>query len=379
MSSDFYDILGVSPSASQQEIKTAYRKLARKHHPDRNPDDREAAEERFRTIQRAYAILSDKEKRQRYDQYGAAAFEQGGAQGHRFDGSDLFDDLFSNFFGGRASQGSGNRRRSRSMHGEDLQYEIRLTFAEAALGIDAKTIEFSAPVECDPCDGSGKTKDSREVQCSTCGGHGVRLQRAGIMQVQVNCETCKGLGSRLESPCSKCRGDGRVTGKRSVEIKIPAGIEVGDKLRVHGRGAAGAAGGESGDLYVLIGHIGKHDLFVRRGRDLYCELPVSFPDAALGCTKQIKGIDGTQYDVDVPAGSQSGEQIVIDEGGIADLRRRRKGDLKCELFVEVPRRLSDEQRELLVKLRDSEPEPDLLDAIYPTVSKWIKKIGKIFD
>lgn len=355
---DFYQVLGVEKNANEQEIKKAYRKLAMKYHPDRNPDDPQA-EEKFKEASLAYEVLGDEKKRSAYDRMGHAAFEQGMGNGGFGGGfgdifNDLFggrgggasfnaDDIFSSFFGG------GGRGQSRQRRGSDLRYMLELTLEEAVTGIK-KEITFTAPAPCTTCDGKGTKNPEDVVTCSTCGGHGaIRIQQ-GFFAVQQTCPQCGGQGKQIKNPCNDCHGLGVKDKSRTLEVSIPAGVDNGDRVRLSGEGEA-ITGGQTGDLYVEI-RVKAHDKFVRNGADLHLDVPVSFADVALGREVEIPTLDG-RINLKIPEGTQSHKIFRIKGKGVTPVRESMKGDLLCRIVVETPTNLSNEQKELFRQLQNS--------------------------
>ena len=341
---DFYETLGVARSASDDEIKKAFRKLAMKYHPDRNPDDK-AAEEKFKEVQNAYAILSDKEKKAAYDQYGHAGVDPnmgaGGFGGFGgFSGAQGFDfgDIFSQMFGGA---GGG---RAQSYQGADLQYGVEISLEEAAKGIK-KRISVPTYEECDVCHGSGAKPGTSASTCSTCHGSGTIHVRQAIFQMQQTCPTCHGSGKEIKEPCIKCRGEGRVKTSKTVEVNIPAGIDDGQRIRLSGEGEPGQHGAPAGDLYVVV-QVKAHKTFERNGLDLHCELPVSFATAALGGDVEVPTLDG-KVKLSIPSETQTGRRMRVKGKGIKSLRSSAVGDLYCHVVVETPINLTERQKELL--------------------------------
>jgi molecular chaperone DnaJ len=332
---DYYAILGVDRDASETEIKKAYRQLALQHHPDRNPGNKQA-EERFKELSEAYAVLSDPDKRSQYDRFGTVAAPAGGfEQGF----GSLFEDLFEGFFAG-----TGRGRRSRTAAGEDLQYELAISLEEAASGVETK-IQIPRLEPCEVCRGSGLGPGSRPAACDMCRGRGeVRLTQ-GFLTVARTCPKCQGAGEINRDPCHGCRGEGRVRGERLLAIKIPAGIEDGMQLRVSGEGAAGLFGGPPGDLYVVV-RIREHPLFVRQGADLYCDLPVTFPQLVSGADVEVPVLDGKAA-LKIPPGSQPHQVLKLKGRGMPRLRDRGHGDMCYRLIMEVPQKLNAKQREAL--------------------------------
>lgn len=345
MNQDFYETLGVSRSASDEEIKKAYRKLAMKYHPDRNPGD-QAAEEKFKEVQKAYDVLSDAQKRSAYDQFGHAGVDPnmgggfgggfggfGGAQG--FD----FGDIFSQMFGGGGAGG-----RQQNYQGADLQYAVEITLEEAAAGLK-KRIQIPTYEECDVCHGSGAKPGTSATTCSTCHGSGTIHVRQAIFQLQQTCPTCHGTGKEIKDPCIKCRGEGRVKTTKTVEVNIPAGIDDGQRIRLSGEGEPGKNGAPSGDLYVIV-HVKAHKTFERNGLDLHCELPISITTAALGGEVEVPTLEG-KVKLSIPKETQTGRRMRIRGKGIKSLRSSAQGDLYCHVVVETPVNLTDRQKELL--------------------------------
>ena len=336
---DFYEVLGVDKTANQQEIKIAYRKLAMKYHPDRNPDD-PAAEEKFKEASMAYEVLSDDSKRSAYDRMGHAAFENG-MGGGGFGGGN-FQDIFGDIFGGRTGGG-------RSRRGSDLRYMLDLTLEEAVQGAK-KEITFTAPAPCETCDGKGAKDSSDIVTCATCGGVGVVRMQQGFFAVQQTCPNCGGSGKQIKNPCHDCHGSGIKEKSRTLEVTIPAGIDNGDRVRLTGEGEA-IAGGESGDLYVEI-RVAQHPIFTREGADLYMDVPISFADAALGREVEVPTLEG-RINLRIPEGTQSHKVFRIKGKGVTPVRTTMKGDLLCRVVVETPTNLNKEQKELLRQLQSS--------------------------
>ena len=340
---DLYEVLGVSRSASDDEIKKAFRKLAMKYHPDRNPDNEEAVE-KFKEIQNAYAILSDPQKKAAYDQYGHAGVDpnMGGGFGGGFGGGAGFDfsDIFSQMFGGAAGGGG----RQQSYQGADLQYAVEITLEEAAAGLK-KRITIPTYKECDVCHGSGAKPGTSVSTCSTCGGSGTIHVRQAIFQLQQTCPTCHGSGKQIKDPCTSCRGEGRVKTTKTVEVNIPAGIDDGQRIRLSGEGEPGQHGAPSGDLYVVV-HVKAHKTFERNGLDLHCELPISFATAALGGEVEVPTLEG-KVKLTIPKETQTGRRMRVKGKGIKSLRSSATGDLYCHVLVETPVNLTDRQKELL--------------------------------
>ena len=346
---DYYEVLGVDKGISEKDLKKAYRRVAMKHHPDRNPGDKEA-EEKFKEASEAYEILSDSQKRAAYDQYGHAGVDpqsgMGGGGGAGFNNfSDIFGDVFGDIFGGAA----GGRSRG-SQRGSDLQYTLQVTLEQAVKGTTAK-IKIPTLVTCKTCDGSGAKPGSKPVTCSTCGGVGqVRMQQ-GFFSVQQTCPTCHGSGTIISDPCDSCHGQGRVEETKTLSVKVPAGVDTGDRIRLSGEGEAGPAGTMPGDLYVQIS-VKQHDIFERDDADLYCEVPIHFTDAALGGEIEVPTLDG-RVKLKVPAETQSGKMFRLRGKGVKPVRGGALGDLLCKVVVETPVNLSGKQKELLREFQAS--------------------------
>ena len=356
---DYYEVLGVSKTASADEIKSAYRKLAMKYHPDRNPGDKQA-EEKFKEAAEAYDVLHDPEKRQRYDQFGHQAFE-GGAGGYGAGGMNM-DDIFSMFgdlFGGRGGSGGGfggfgdffgggGRRQTRDPNaprdGDDMSFRLDIDFDEALFGSE-RTIDLTVPGQCPECGGTGAAKGSKRVTCKTCGGHGVVMGGGGFIRVQQTCPTCGGEGSVLEKPCKKCRGAGQVPTPQHISLKIPAGVDNGSRLRVAGKGAGGVRGGNNGDLYVVLG-VRDSEIFARDGLDLGVDIPVSPITAALGGEVEVPTPEGTAT-LKIPAGTPNGKLFRLRGKGVPNLRGGYPGDLTARIVIEVPANLDKKQRAAL--------------------------------
>lgn len=357
---DYYEVLNVSKTATADEIKKSYRRLAMKYHPDRNQGDK-AAEEKFKQIGKAYEVLSDPQKRAAYDRYGHSAFNAGGGAGGNpfgqggfggFGGfqqgnfSDL-GDIFSEIFGGQRPRGDGNRQYVR---GSDLQYDLTITLEQAAHG---DTVEIQVPVwsDCETCGGTGCKKGTKPTTCTHCGGSGFIRASNGFFQVQQTCPHCHGTGKMIKDPCNSCHGTGKIKERKKIEVKIPAGIEEGQRIRLKDMGEPGTAGGPAGDLYVAI-NIREHDIFTRDGNDLHVEMPISFAKAALGGELEVPTLDA-KATIKVPEGTQTGKTFRLRERGIKSLRTSAVGDLYVHLTVEVPVNLTKEQKEMLQKFDES--------------------------
>lgn len=347
---DYYEILSVERTASGEEIKRAYRKLAVKFHPDKNPNDPHA-EEKFKELGEAYDVLMDEQKRAAYDRYGHAAFAQGGRGpgGGFHDPFDIFREVFSgaggaggifeSFFGG-----GGGMEADGSQRGSDLRYDMQISLEEAAFGVE-KEIEVRKLGTCDKCEGTGASPGSRAVTCPTCRGRGQVVSARGFFQVSQTCPHCRGLGEVIEKPCPLCSGEGRVDKTSRIKIKVPAGIAHGSRLRSSGNGEAGVRGGEQGDLYIVI-HVKEHPVFQREDDNLFCEVPISFATAALGGEVPVPTLEG-KASLRVPAGTQSGQSFRLRGKGVAHVNSRERGDLYAKLLVEVPSHLNGEQRQKL--------------------------------
>ncbi|MCU4674517.1 molecular chaperone DnaJ [Catenovulum sp. 2E275] len=346
---DFYEVLGVEKSAGEKEIKKAYKRLAMKYHPDRTKGDK-ALEEKFREIQEAYEVLGDANMRARYDQYGHAGVDPQMGGGHGAgpqDFSDIFGDVFGDIFGG-----GGGRRQSRAQRGSDLRYNLDLSLEEAVRG---KEVEIKIPtaVACEPCDGTGAKPGSKPTTCSTCGGAGQVQMRQGFFAVQQTCPSCHGRGQVISDPCSSCRGEGRVQKTKTLSVKIPAGVDTGDRVRLTGEGEAGAHGAPAGDLYVQV-NVRQHNIFERDGNNLYCEVPIGFTTAALGGEIQVPTLDG-KVKLKIPEETQTGRMFRMRGKGVKSVRTGAVGDLICKVVVETPVSLTDAQKEILRQL-ESEME-----------------------
>ena len=371
---DLYEILGVNRDASEDELKKAYRKLAMKYHPDRNPDNKET-EEKFKEAKEAYEILTDANKRAAYDRYGYDGVNPqmgGGGGGQGFDGfADAFGDIFGDIFGGG---GGGARGRSNVYRGADLRYNLEISLEEAARGAE-KTIRIPAQEECEPCHGTGAKPGTQPKTCPTCGGAGqVRIQQ-GFFSIQQTCPKCHGSGRIIPEPCTACGGAGRVKRQKTLEVKIPAGIDNGMRLRHGGQGEPGVNGGPAGDLYVEI-HIKQHAVFQRDGDDLHCEMPISFTTAALGGEIEIPTLDGAAS-IRIPAETQSAKVFRLRGKGIRNVRSHAPGDLMVHVIVETPVKLTDRQKELLREFGDIASSN--AERHNPKAKSWMDKVKDFFS
>lgn len=359
---DYYSILGVAKTASADEIKKAYRKLAMQYHPDRNPDNKEA-EAKFKDINEAYEVLKDDQKRAAYDRYGHQAFAGGmggGAGANPFNGFDFtgagFADVFSDIFSEFTGQGRG-RQRSYAERGNDIRYDITLTLEEAYNGLE-KEITVATSKECDACHGHGTADGKEPPVCATCGGTGkIRTQQGGFFVFETTCPQCRGAGRVVLDKCKKCKGTGKEKIDKSLKVKIPSGIEHGTRMRVAGEGEVGKNGGPKGDLYVFVS-VKHHDRFERDGSDLYFEQPISITKAALGGQFKLKGIDGEEIDVDIKAGTQPGDKLRLKGKGMRYINSERRGDLYVLFKVVVPTKLTSAQKECLKKFEEEAPDEE---------------------
>lgn len=358
---DYYEVLGVSRTATDQELKTAYRKLAIKYHPDKNPNDA-AAEEQFKEAAEAYSVLSNADQRKRYDRFGHAGVSSGAGAGAWSGGApgfggieDILGDLFG--FGDVFGGGRGGTRRSAAQRGADLRYDLEITLEDAANGMTAQ-LRIPRLEGCDSCKGSGAAPGTQPESCNTCNGTGQVRYQQGFFSVARTCHVCRGLGRVVKSPCNECKGAGRVEREKQMEVKIPAGVETGSRLRVPGEGEAGTQGGAAGDLYVVI-HVSEHEQFERQGANLYEAVPISFAQAALGAELMVKTLDGEEK-LKVPIGTQTGTVFRLRGKGMPALGGRGRGDLFVSVTVITPTSLTREQRKLLEQLAEVETK-DLAD------------------
>lgn len=372
---DYYEVLGLAKGASEDDIKKAYRKLAMKYHPDRNPDDK-SAEEKFKEASEAYEVLSDGQKRAAYDRMGHAAFEGMGAGGGAggFGGGN-FQDIFNNFgdiFGDMFSRGGGQQQQ-RQRRGADLRYVLELTLEEAVKGIK-KTISFTAPASCEACNGKGTKNPEDVVTCGTCHGAGQIRMQQGFFSVQQACPTCRGRGKVIKNPCNVCHGSGVSERSKTLEVNIPAGVDSGQRVRISGEGEAGGAGVQNGDLYVEI-VVREHPVFHRDGADLYMDVPISFTDAALGKEVEIPTLDG-RVSLKIPEGTQTGRLFRLRGKGVKPVQTTMIGDLLCRVVVETPVNLTSRQKELL---RELQATMDNDGGQSPHKKSFFDRIGDLFS
>jgi molecular chaperone DnaJ len=365
---DYYEVLGLSKTASDEDIKRAYKKLAMKHHPDRNPDDA-SAEEKFKEVKEAYEILSDAQKRSAYDQFGHAGVDSsmgGGGQG--FGGFGGFNDIFENIFGGGGRGYSGPRA------GDDLEYRLNLTLEQAVNGTKVD-IQIPRKETCDTCHGTGAAEGYTPETCLTCGGHGKVRQQQGFFVVERTCHTCHGRGKVIKKPCPTCRGEGTVQRKKTLSVTIPAGVDEGDRIRLNGQGEAGELGAPAGDLYVRI-QVQPHQIFKRNGDMLYCEMPLSFTTAALGGEIEVPTLDG-KVKLKIPAGTQTGRKFKIAGKGVKSVRSGRQGDLVCQVTLETPVNLTSEQEALLRQFEESVHGKGATHN--PKAHSWLDSVKSFFN
>jgi molecular chaperone DnaJ len=371
---DYYEVLGVAKNADEAEIKKAYRRMAMKLHPDRNPDDPKA-EEKLKAVNEAYEVLSDAQKRGAYDQFGHAGVNSqfGGGAGPQDFGNfgDIFSDVFGDIFGGASAGGARGGRRNGPQRGSDLRYNLEMTLEEAVRGVEKK-IRIPVLVKCEPCNGSGAKAGSKPVTCNTCGGIGqVRMQQ-GFFSVQQTCPNCRGRGTIISDPCTSCHGQGRKEESKTLSVKIPPGVDTGDRVRLTGEGESGPNGGSNGDLYVQVA-VREHDVFKREGKDLYCEVPISIIDATLGGELEVPTLDG-KIKLKVPEGSQTGKLFRLRGKGVAPVRGGAAGDMLCRVVIETPVNLNKHQKDLLRELQTSMESGHNS----PHRSTWFEKVKKFF-
>lgn len=364
---DYYDILGINRDASEEDLKKAYRRLAMKHHPDRNPDNPKA-EEQFKEAKEAYEILSDPQKRTAYDQYGHAGINQNSGMGGGAGGfNDAFGDVFGDIFGGNA------RGRSNVYRGADLQYNLEISLEDAARGTESR-IRVPSQEECATCHGTGARPGTEPITCPTCAGHGqVRMQQ-GFFSLQQTCPKCHGTGKVIPTPCVDCHGAGRIKQHKTLSVRIPSGVDNGDRIRLSGEGEPGHNHGPSGDLYVVI-HLKAHTVFQREHNDLHCEMPVSFTTAALGGEIEIPTLEG-HAKIKIPAETQTGKVFRLRGKGIQGVRAHAPGDLLCHVMIETPVSLTERQKELLRELEDINRTDDARHS--PKAKSFMEKVKAFF-
>ncbi len=367
---DYYDVLSVKRDASAADIKKSYRRLAMQHHPDRNPDDA-AAEASFKEAKEAYEVLSDAQQRATYDQLGHAGLEHGAGSGG-FNPSDAFGEAFGDVFGDIF--GGGRRGQSNVYRGADLRYELVMDLQQAVFG-DTINVELPTLQACEPCDGSGAKPGTSPVTCDTCGGHGQVRRQQGFFSVQQTCPTCRGTGKKIEQPCSSCQGRGRVQRDKTLAVKVPSGVDNGDRIRLSGEGEAGQNGGPSGDLYVDI-RVTAHPIFERDGADLSCTAPIAFVTAALGGTVTVPTLDG-EVKLKIPAETQSGKVFRVRGKGVKPVRSHATGDLYCRVDVETPVKLTAEQKNLLNQFNDAIAAGG--DRHRPRMTSWRDGVKRFFE
>lgn len=370
---DYYEVLGVSKTASDDEIKKAYRKLAMKYHPDRNQGEKaKEAEEKFKEVKEAYEMLSDGQKRAAYDQYGHAGVDPNSGMGGGFGAggfAEAFGDIFGDMFGGTRARGGRQVYR-----GNDLSYSMEITLEEAAKGKDAQ-IRIPSWDSCDTCHGSGAKPGTSPKTCTTCGGQGSVQMRQGFFSVQQTCPHCRGTGKIIPEPCPSCSGQGKIKRQKTLEVKIPAGIDDGMRIRSSGNGEPGVNGGPPGDLYIEI-RVKEHDIFERDGDDLHCQVPVSFITAALGGEIEVPTLQG-KVAIDIPEGTQAGKQFRLRGKGIKGVRSSYPGDLYCHIVVETPVKLTEYQRKLLRELEESLKKGGSKHS--PSADSWTDKLKRFFS
>ncbi len=370
---DYYEVLGVSRTCSEIELKAAFRKLAMQHHPDRNPGDTEC-EHKFKEINEAYDVLKDGDKRAAYDRFGHAAFEQGGMGGGHGFGAD-FGSTFADIFEGIFGMGGGRGRSSGRERGSDLRYNMEIDLIEAFAG-KAAQIRIPTSVTCEACSGSGAKPGTKPKTCATCGGAGRVRHAQGFFTLERTCPACQGRGQVIDDPCPNCSGAGRVTRDRTLTVNIPAGVEDGTRIRLAGEGEAGLRGGPPGDLYIFLS-LTPHEFFQRDGADLHCRVPISMVTAALGGEFEVPAIDGSQVRVKVPAGTQTGRRFRLASKGMPVLRSKQTGDMYVQVAVETPQNLTKRQRELLAefdKLSSETTQPES-SGFFSRVKEFLDGLG----
>jgi len=372
---DYYEILGVTRTVTDVELKAAYRKLAMQHHPDRNPGDAEC-EHKFKELSEAYDVLKDGDKRAAYDRFGHAAFEQGGGGGHGFgaDFASTFSDIFEDLFGMGGGRRAGGRGQGRE-RGSDLRYNMEITLEEAFEGKTAQ-IRIPTSVACEVCSGTGAKAGTKPKPCATCGGAGKIRHAQGFFTLERTCPVCQGRGQVIDDPCASCDGAGRVTRERMLSVNIPAGVEDGTRIRLAGEGEAGLRGGPPGDLYIFLS-LAQHEFFQRDGADLHCRVPISMATAALGGEFEVPAIDGSKARVKVPGGTQTGRRFRLASKGMPVLRAKQTGDMYVQVAVETPQNLTKKQRELLTefeKLSSEQTQPESA-GFFSRVKEFLDGLG----
>ena len=384
MADDFYSILGVAKGASEDELKKAYRKLAMQYHPDKNPGNAEA-EKKFKSINEAYDVLKDPQKRAAYDRYGHEAFAGGmggggGGAGPGFGGggfgggsfSDIFEDLFSEFTGGRRGGGGGQPQQASAARGSDLRYNLDITLEDAYKG-KQQNVKITTSASCDSCDGSGAEKGTHAETCSTCNGRGAVRAQQGFFTVERSCSVCHGTGKVIKTPCRTCAGSGRTRKEKTLNVSIPAGVEEGTRIRLAGEGEAGFRGGPAGDLYIFLS-LKPHKIFKRDGANIFCQVPLKFSVASLGGHIEVPTIDGGRVKVTIPEGTQTGHQFRLKGKGMSVLRSNVKGDMYIEVAVETPVNLSKKQKEMLREFdKNAEKETS------PESEGFFKKVKEFWE
>jgi molecular chaperone DnaJ len=365
---DYYEVLEVTRSASDNEIKSSFRKLAMKWHPDKNPGDQDC-EHRFREINEAYECLKDGERRAAYDRFGHAAFEQGGGHGFGADFTSAFHDIFEDLFGGMGRRSGRAQGRER---GADLRFNLEITLEEAFAGKTA-SVQLPTNVTCETCSGIGAKSGTQPIACHSCNGTGRIRHAQGFFTLERTCPTCQGRGSVIEQPCKNCNGAGRITKERTLEVQIPAGVEDGTRIRLAGEGEAGLRGGPAGDLYIFLS-ITPHRIYQREGADLYCRVPISMVTAALGGDFEVPTIDGGRTRLKIPEGTQTGKRLRLQNKGMPVLRSKARGDMYVQVAVETPQKLSKRQKEILAEFEKASSEET-----HPESSGFFAKMREFFE
>jgi molecular chaperone DnaJ len=384
---DYYNLLGVNKGASKEELKGAYRKLAVKHHPDKNPNDAKA-EQKFKEINEAYDVLKDDQKRAAYDQFGHDAFGQGtgggaggpfgaggrggaGFEGFNFSGGGGFSDIFEDFFGDLGGKRGGGARAQPQVRGTDLRYNMQISLDEAFQG-KTESIKFTAATLCEACKGTG-SKDSRQTTCSTCSGSGKIRTQQGFFAIERPCHACRGEGQIIKNPCQQCHSSGKLRKERNLSVNIPQGVEDGTRIRLAGEGEAGHRGGPNGDLYIFMS-VKPHSIFTREGNDLHCKVPIKMTTAALGGSIEVPSIDGAKVKINIPAGSQSEDTFRLKDKGMTKLRSTARGGMYVHIHVETPVKLSKKQIKLLEEFDVENNEKS-----NPETTSFFKKVKDLFD